>query len=163
WSRLVTGCCPKPAGYQPAPQPAALSPSRLRGRSMPKSFRLLFGFVSILIFAPAPAAEFASDARLRKDLAYLASDECEGRGVTTRGSELAAQYSAERLKQASLKPGLGDSYFQPFQMPAGGGRLVKPPVLTLLGPSGKPLKLTAGEDYEALGLSGSGKVDGAGV
>src|SRR6516225_1729650 len=76
-----------------------------------------------------------SEARLKRDITYLASDELEGRGVTTRGINLAADYIAAEFKKAGLKPGGADgSYFQPFTM--AGSVLVEPPTLQLRGPAG---------------------------
>src|SRR3954470_18141072 len=53
--------------------------------------------------------------RMRKDITYLASDECEGRGVGTQGLDKAADYIADQFKKAGLKPGgIDGTYFQPF-------------------------------------------------
>jgi hypothetical protein len=101
----------------------------------------------------------ASEARLRRDITYLASDELEGRGVTTRGINLAADYIAAEFKKAGLKPGGADgSYFQPFTM--AGSVLVEPPTLQLRGPAGQKVELKPGVQFEPQGLSGSGQVSG---
>jgi hypothetical protein len=42
--------------------------------------------------------------RMRKDITFLASDECEGRGVTTKGINLAADFIAGEFKKAGLQP-----------------------------------------------------------
>ena len=61
------------------------------------------------------AAVAASEARLKRDVTFLASDECEGRGPTTKGLVLAGDYIANEFKKAGLKPGGVDgTYFQPF-------------------------------------------------
>ena len=53
--------------------------------------------------------------RMRKDVFFLASPECEGRGIDTKGIEKAADYVADAFKAAGLKPAMKDgSYFQPF-------------------------------------------------
>ncbi len=54
-----------------------------------------------------------AESDLKQWLTYLASDELEGRQIFTEGYGLAAQYIAERLKEAGVKPG-GDNggYFQ---------------------------------------------------
>ncbi len=104
-----------------------------------------------------PAA--ASEARLRRDVTYLASDELEGRGVTTRGINLAADYIAAEFKKAGLKPGGPDgSYFQPFTMP--GAVLVAPSTLKLRGPDGQTIELKPGVQFQTQGVSGSGQVSG---
>jgi hypothetical protein len=102
------------------------------------------------------AAEDPVEARMRRDITYLASDECEGRGVETKGIEKAAAYIVAAFKQAGLKPGgPKGSYFQPFTI-AGRTQLEGTPTLRLRGPQGQDVELKAGTDFEVLGLSGSG-------
>lgn len=51
--------------------------------------------------------------RLRADVKYLASDPLQGRGVGTRGEELATDYIAAQFEKAGLKPaGDNGTYFQ---------------------------------------------------
>jgi Zn-dependent M28 family amino/carboxypeptidase len=57
-----------------------------------------------------PAAK-VSEARLRTDLAYLASDELGGRRTPSKGLDAAAEYIASAFKEAGLQP-VNDSYFQ---------------------------------------------------
>ena len=53
--------------------------------------------------------------RMQKDVFFLASPECEGRGIDTKGIEKAADYVVDAFKAAGLKPAMKDgSYFQPF-------------------------------------------------
>jgi hypothetical protein len=116
---------------------------------------------------PAPAAEAAkakkeSEDRLRRDVTYLASDECEGRGPTTKGINLAADYIAAEFKKAGLKPGAPDgTYFQPFTIP--GAVLEAPAVLTLKGPLDQTFDLKQGVGFNAMGLSKDGKASGPAV
>lgn len=51
--------------------------------------------------------------RLRTHVQYLASEQMEGRGTGSEGNRKAAEYIAEQLKKAGVKP-LGDSYMQEF-------------------------------------------------
>ncbi len=55
-----------------------------------------------------------SEARMLKDIEYLASDELEGRGLGTPGIDKAAEYIAKQFSDAGLRPyGDGaDDYFQ---------------------------------------------------
>src|SRR5262245_13308161 len=46
------------------------------------------------------ADEAAVEARMRADLMFLASDECEGRGVGTKGLDLAASYIAKSFEKS---------------------------------------------------------------
>ncbi len=106
-----------------------------------------------------PAANEAAEARMRKDLNFLASDECEGRGVTTKGINLAADYVANEFKKAGLKPaGADGAYFQPFSVSTG-SRLSTPNTLVLRGPLGQVVELKPGVDFQVVGLSASGKVN----
>jgi hypothetical protein len=117
----------------------------------------LAGFL-VVVAAQAPAADQAVDARMRKDITFLASDECEGRGVTTKGINLAADYIANEFKQAGLKPaGNEGSYFQPFTM-RGPSKLGSPNALVLRGPLGQRIELQQGVDFQVLGLSRSGQL-----
>ncbi len=53
--------------------------------------------------------------RFQAHVAYLASDELEGRGVGSKGIELAAEYIAGEFKRIGLEPaGENKSYFQTF-------------------------------------------------
>jgi Zn-dependent M28 family amino/carboxypeptidase len=55
--------------------------------------------------------------RLRADVKYLASDRLEGRGIGTRGEELATDFIAAEFKKAGLQPaGERGSFFQPVSL-----------------------------------------------
>jgi hypothetical protein len=94
---------------------------------------------------------------MRRDITFLASDRCEGRGVATKGINLAADYVVDQFRQAGLKPGGTDgSYFQPFTMP--GATLGSPNTLRFRGPGGEVLDSRLDEQFQPLGLAYSGKV-----
>ena len=63
------------------------------------------------------AADRITAEQLRRDLEFLASDELKGRNTPSPGFDAAAQYIANRLKAAGLKP-LGDdgTYFQHYEL-----------------------------------------------
>jgi hypothetical protein len=121
--------------------------------------RLCLGALAgLLVLAGVRAAadNETSEARMRRDITYLASDECEGRGPGTKGIDLAAQYIAEQFKKAGLKPGGPDgSYFQPFKISSGPGRLVGTGELVLRGPLGQTIQLRPGQDFTAIGGNGN--------
>jgi hypothetical protein len=106
--------------------------------------------------APAPSSEhLACEARLRRDITFLASEECEGRGPGTRGIDKAADYIAEQFKKAGLKPGGADgSYFQPF--PINAHVLDEPARLVLTGPQGQTITFKQGVQFWPMALGGSG-------
>jgi hypothetical protein len=96
-----------------------------------------------------------SEARLKRDVTYLASDELEGRGPTTKGLVLAGDYVANEFKKAGLKPGGVDgSYFQPFKVM--GAKLDAPARFVLKSPAGVEFKFSPGA-FSALGISGGGQ------
>ena len=93
---------------------------------------------------------------MKKDVYFLASDECEGRGPTTKGIEKAADYIANEFKKAGLKPGnKNESYFQPFTIP--GAVQDAPAVLKLKGPKGQEIELKEGKQFYPLSVGSSGK------
>jgi hypothetical protein len=115
----------------------------------------LLGLLLLLGTAAANNEELI-EARMRKDVTFLASDECEGRGIETAGIEKAAAYIAAEFAQAGLKPGEPEgSYFQPFTV-GGQSRQDGQSTLTLKGPLGQEIELTAGSDFQVMGLSGAG-------
>jgi hypothetical protein len=130
----------------------------MTARERSSGWRLLLLLGLLVPAVPAPAQESASEARMRKDVTFLASDECEGRGVYTKGIDRAADYIAAEFKKAGLKPGKGDSYFQPFTINRDPATLAAPGTLVFKGPQGQTIQLAAGKDFTVQGLSGSGKV-----
>src|SRR5262249_36054827 len=77
----------------------------------------------------------AGEARLKREVAFRASDECEGRGPASKGLVLAGDYIANEFKKAGLKPGGVDgTYFQPYAI--AGSKLDAPAQFTLKSPTG---------------------------
>jgi hypothetical protein len=116
-----------------------------------------------LFATPTPAQKPFDDPvleRMRKDIFFLASPECEGRGVETKGIELAADYIEKTFKEAGLKPAMKDgSYFQPFNV-ADSVRLGKPTTVTLSSPDGTMKELKIGTDYNPMGYCSTAKASG---
>ena len=54
-----------------------------------------------------------SEKRMMKSIEYLASEELKGRGLGTPEIDKAAEYIADKFKEAGLKP-IGDDYYQKF-------------------------------------------------
>ena len=110
----------------------------------------------------------AIEQRLAATDRYLASDQCEGRGLGTKGINLAADYLADQLRQLNRYGVKTDLWaggpFQKFQV-AVDADLGPNNHLALIGPpkgkDGKPRKieLVLGKDYTPLAISGNGKVD----
>jgi hypothetical protein len=125
--------------------------------------RAVLGLTGLLLLlaAAVTAAENAIEAieaRMRKDITYLASEECEGRGVDTKGIHKAADYIANEFKKAGLKPITENpGFYQPFFI-GGIPKLETPNSLTLRGPQGQELQLELNKQFRPMGLSGSGKL-----
>jgi len=126
--------------------------------------RFLLSVVALLslLAAGAHAAENSaeSEARLRKDVTYLASDALEGRGAGTEGLNKAADYIARRFAEMGLKTDVFEGQpFQNFEIvtsaemgPAEKNRL------SLEGPQTR-IELKRGETFTPLATGGSGVFD----
>lgn len=111
----------------------------------------------VLLAGPTFAAELDPILeRMKKDIFFLAGEDCEGRGVQTEGIKKAGQYVADQFKAAGLQPGGKDgSYFQNFKI-AGTAKLGTPNTLVLKGPKDE-LELKYGTDFTPTGMTQAGK------
>ncbi len=122
------------------------------------SLRFIVSFVAMFAVSLSASANDRSIENMRRDLTFLASDECEGRGVRTQGIHKAATHIVKQFEQAGLKPGgPNNTWFQPFTMSAG-AELQGPATLRLTGPLGQEITFQAGLHFEPAGISGSGTV-----
>lgn len=102
-----------------------------------------------------PATRDVSSETIRDDLFYLASSQLEGRGVGSRGLDLAADHIAARFASLGLKPLPGlDGYFQRFEMTVGS----KPADVTSLSVNGTSLRLD--EQFRPLAWSKNATFEG---
>jgi Zn-dependent M28 family amino/carboxypeptidase len=118
---------------------------------------------------PARAQQERAASRIAADLAYLADDAREGRGVGTAGLDSAARYIAAAFARTGLRHGGTDGFFQPFTIdptaPAAaharaGGAAVKNVIGVL--PGRGPLAgqaVVVGAHYDHLGRGGLGSLD----
>jgi hypothetical protein len=114
---------------------------------------------------PDPARlQFALDdnsieRRLRESTKYLASDELQGRGVRTKGIDLAADFIANQFVECGLKTKLfHGTPFQTFRLSSRLG-LGSTNELTFSGPNANSQELILGEEFTPLSLSGSAAFD----
>ncbi|QDT43523.1 Aminopeptidase YwaD precursor [Gimesia alba] len=105
------------------------------------------------------ATNSASGQRMLDAIKYLASDELEGRGVDTRGINLAAEYIEKEFKAAGLNvQAVNESAFQKFTINTG-SKLGPTNELQLVGPDGKTIPLEYDKDFRSCSFGGSGKFD----
>jgi Zn-dependent M28 family amino/carboxypeptidase len=122
-------------------------------------FSRISALTLLLLAGGESAAQSPAEARMRRDIDFLASDQCEGRGVTTDGINLAAAYIAEQFRAAGLEPaGDAGTYFQGFTI--SGTTLGSPNRLEFQNRYTPFGALTIHRDFEPLGMGGSGSVSG---
>jgi len=108
---------------------------------------------------PLDLSDQAIEQRLQHDVTYLSSDELEGRGLQTRGLDLAADYLAKQFRAAGLKTDLYQGTpFQEFKLYSSGttGSVQS---LTIQLPGMAAQSLTAGHDYNSLMVTPSKPFD----
>ncbi|HEX4145692.1 MAG TPA: M28 family peptidase [Pirellulales bacterium] len=146
-------------------------------RFVPRDRRRSLGLWALLALAailtipsrPIPAAESAAavtaaDQRLADVTKYLSSDELEGRGIETKGLDLAADYIAKQFADLGLKTKLfDDTPFQRFSITTGAS-LGEKNELEFTGPttdgdSTETVKQNVGKEFTPLAVGGAGKFD----
>src|SRR3954470_8674164 len=76
----------------------------------------IFAVLFVGFCAHAAEPEISAE-RIRADVKLLGSDRFEGRGVGTRGEELATDFIAREFEKAGLKPaGQRGTFFQPVPL-----------------------------------------------
>ncbi|WP_437192805.1 M20/M25/M40 family metallo-hydrolase [Planctomicrobium sp. SH527] len=130
------------------------------------SFVLIVSAMSGLITLPsvtpsqARADELSPSATcILDDIKYLSSDELEGRGVTTKGIQKAAEYIKDQFARAGLDvtPVEGGA-FQEFEI-NDGARLGATNTVTLKGPDGKTIPLTMDKDFTVCAFGSGGTIN----
>jgi len=127
--------------------------------------RLLLAIAILPGLVRADDESAAVERRLADSARYLASDELEGRGIGTKGLDLAADYIRDQFVQLGLNTELFDATpFQRFRVaaaakPGQGNRLalVGPPAKE--GDQPRRIELKLGEEFTPMAMSGSGIVD----
>jgi len=106
--------------------------------------------------------EFASEAeaRIYKDIAFLASDDLKGRSAETPGLKIASEYIAERFMELGLVTDLFDGKpFQFFDLNGSPGASAESNQLVLTKPDGTRLELVLGEGFQPQSLGANGAFD----
>jgi Zn-dependent M28 family amino/carboxypeptidase len=103
------------------------------------------GLVLILVVSASCQDSTISGERIRAQTRFLASDLLEGRGVGTRGGDLATEYIATQLALAGVKPlGPNGSYYQSVPLV---GIETQPGTTMTATTGGKPVDFQFGQDY----------------
>lgn len=72
---------------------------------------ITISFFSTIVFGQDLSSKF-DESKIRERVKRLSADDFEGRGPGTDGGKRAAQYIADQMKSAGVKPGNQKSYFQ---------------------------------------------------
>lgn len=133
---------------------------------LPRFVRLTAFVLTSLVVLPQAtskqtcAGELSPSAtRILDDIKYLASDELEGRGITTIGIQKAADYIRDQFVRAGLDvtAANGDA-FQEFEV-NDGARLGETNTVTLKGPDGKSIPLTMDKDFSVCAFGSGGTIN----
>ena len=101
-----------------------------------------------------------TQADLRAQVAYLASEKLEGRATGSEGAKLAAEFIADQFKAAGLQPAPGNSsFFHPFEFNAGVRVVTNANTLTV---SGENLAAVFGvqKDFRPLSFTANAEAEG---
>ena len=134
----------------------------MSGPFRPLAATLAFGAFLVLSVSASAQKPFGDPVldRMQKDVFYLASPECEGRGIETKGIQKAADYVVAAFQKAGLKPGMKDgSFFQSFKIIIS-SKLGKPTAFTLTGPNGAKKEPRLGSGYSPMGFTPTSKAGG---
>jgi hypothetical protein len=106
----------------------------------------------------APQNDSIRKEALRADLFFLASDGMRGRLTDTPENRLAAEWIKSRFERIGLKPVVGSSFYQPYNLMT--AALGESNVLELARADGSSLRLRAGQDFYPQRFSPSGRARG---
>ena len=99
--------------------------------------------------------------RVRSDLEFLASDDQEGRGVETKGTERSAdRIIAEYEKFGLLAVMPQNSYRQSFEVPLGGVVIEETTHVRLTSPDGTVSELRLGDEFQPIRRGANGEASG---
>lgn len=136
-------------------------PTRVR-RSLSAALSLFVGGTCLILagYWPVFAADATALTRLTNDIKYLASDDLEGRGVGSKGLDLAADFVRDEFAKAGLDvTRVNGGAFQPFPMTIGAA-LGSPNTLTFNGAPDRKVELQLSKEFTPLSFGGSGKLAG---
>lgn len=102
-----------------------------------------------------------TEADLRSEVGYLASEELEGRLTGTPGAQKAAAYIADEFRKAGVQPlGQDGTYYQGFEFSGGVKVITNENRLTIQGADGVAKELKMEQDFRPLAFSDNGRMEG---
>jgi Tol biopolymer transport system component len=109
----------------------------------------------------APVGRTISSESLREHVAFLASEDLEGRMTGSAGIRKAADYLAAQFEEMNLQ-GLGDedSYFREFEFNAGGRIIPHENEFSIQLPDEAPSRFEVETDFRPLSFTANGEVEG---
>lgn len=114
--------------------------------------------VGTMSLQAADSRRAAALAHIQSDIEFFASDEQEGRGVTTQGIERSAQRIIAEYERIGLKAVMPDGgWRQTFTVKIGATGASPQTSLSFRNTRGTRLQLTRNEDYQPLQRGGEGK------
>ncbi len=119
-------------------------------------FLLILGFFLIISRSTGPSSEITQD-EIMGHIRYLSHPNREGRSPGSRGSKDVISYIIKQFKSYGVKPGVGKSFTQPFDLTIGVA-LGDTNILIINDDS-----LIAGQDYTPLSFSTNGSFSGLSV
>ena len=97
--------------------------------------------------------------RVKGDIEFLSSDALEGRGVETKGIEIAAQHIIGEYEKYGLKPGMPDgSWRQAFDITLGDVVIADTTKVELVAPDGKVTSLALNDQFHPVRRGANGAV-----
>ncbi len=101
-----------------------------------------------------------SQADLRAQVAYLASEKLEGRATGSKGAQLAADFIAEQFSTAGLKPaGTNTTFFQAFNFNAG-ARIITNANTLVVSSQNLEAVFTVEKDFRPLSFTANAEAEG---
>jgi hypothetical protein len=120
-----------------------------RSTAVPLAFVLVFPLSALGAVAGTPPSTGDLALRFARDVAVLASDDMEGRGLGTAGLGRAADWIEKRVRAIGLQPAFPGGYRQDFEVKTGVAR-----------EEGNAIEGVAGDAWVPLGMSSSGAFAG---
>ncbi len=130
-----------------------------------RMFRFVIVSCATVVALAASAAEELNRSetlsRVTADIEYFASDQLEGRGVETKGIELAAERIISEYQKFGLKPAMpDDSYRQSFEITLGDVVIADSTRVELTAPDGTKTELTLNEQFQPIRRGANGAASG---